>query len=1049
MSKFTLPVLLITTSLGIGAAYSALGDGAPLSNLDSGISSNFSMNVRTVAADALEPGSSALTLVENNQSGIHNTTHTAVDEYGNIFGFRFDGIYNNGDIEIVDPNTGEVTGYRPGYEIQNLQLCGVTAINAKTATIPDSVAISYEWYVVKAPVTDAQLYYPLSGDSSFPASSLTDIIFPTTIRNVSINTEGTVNVRKYHFRSEEVPYFNFYNGAGTKINIYVPNELVQTYRAALESENSVVRSETPATPVKVNVATPGTLAETISTLIEDLEDVRWLIVTGTPDEQDLRLFRRMPYLETLDLSRATGFKAMYGCNGLRYLTDVILPDGLEEIGNNAFEECTNLTNIVMPESITKIGNHSLEKTAIEEINLANIKAIGEYAFNECKNLKSVDFSNLTSLGEYAFSNCLKLKSIDLSHFSSYITRYAFSYCNNLTEVTFGDQISSIEDGAFQECNLKEVNLPSSLSYLGWCTFGFNYNLKKIIINSNNTYNIQFNIGAFNGTSPDTIIYDIIFPPENSGFDDGCDLSNCTMFVPALTLNEYLLNDVFAKFKKIDAIDEEISDLNIEFRDYTLKNDKWIADKANIYLGMGTLTVNRKTDLNLGKFRQLLHWAANWDWNNPDRTDFYGSTLLTESKMTAEDIEINITLPKDRWHFLTFPFDINVKDIAVNEDALWVVRKYSGQDRAALNENTWQNMTDNDVLKAGEGYIFHSTKEDGDQINFTFRPAADGNNLFAMDAKEKSLASYPSEFAHNASWNLVGNTYPAYLNIKGIDFDAPITVWDRDTYYAYSPLDDEFVLEPFQAFFVQCQETEGGNLLTLSPNARAHSRESALALDLQPTRAPRMEASERSIFNLSVKGENGADRTRIVVNDEASAAYEMNRDAAKFMSSVSEVPQIFVMNNGNRMAIDEQPLGDGVFTLGTRFGASGSYTISLVTRNADDYTVTLIDNATGTTADITKSDYSFSAEEGLDNNRFLIRIEHVKSGVESIGSENVAISMNGNMLNISAPEEIEISVVSINGKTIVSKRADSFAGELENGIYVVKAGNVTTKVISGK
>ena len=301
-----------------------------------------------------------------------------------------------------------------------------------------------------------------------------------------------------------------------------------------------------------------------------------------------------------------------------------------------------------------------------------------------------------------------------------------------------------------------------------------------------------------------------------------------MFVPALTLNEYLLNDVFAKFKKIDAIDEEISDLNIEFRDYTLKNDKWIADKANIYLGMGTLTVNRKTDLNLGKFRQLLHWAANWDWNNPDRTDFYGSTLLTESKMTAEDIEINITLPKDRWHFLTFPFDINVKDIAVNEDALWVVRKYSGQDRAALNENTWQNMTDNDVLKVYEGYIFHSTKEDGDQINFTFRPAADGNNLFAMDAKEKSLASYPSEFAHNASWNLVGNTYPAYLNIKGIDFDAPITVWDRDTYYAYSPLDDEFVLEPFQAFFVQCQETEGGNLLTLSPNARAHSRECSRA-----------------------------------------------------------------------------------------------------------------------------------------------------------------------------------------------------------------------------
>ena len=34
---------------------------------------------------------------------------------------------------------------------------------------------------------------------------------------------------------------------------------------------------------------------------------------------------------------------------------VIIPDGVDSIGDHAFHGCTELTNITIPESVTKIG----------------------------------------------------------------------------------------------------------------------------------------------------------------------------------------------------------------------------------------------------------------------------------------------------------------------------------------------------------------------------------------------------------------------------------------------------------------------------------------------------------------------------------------------------------------------------------------------------------------------------------------------------------------------------------------------------------------------
>ena len=69
----------------------------------------------------------------------------------------------------------------------------------------------------------------------------------------------------------------------------------------------------------------------------------------------------------------------------------IIPEGTKEIGNKAFNKCTELTSIVIPNSVKKIG---------------------ELAFYGCINLKNIVIpKSVTEIGERAFYGCTGLESI--------------------------------------------------------------------------------------------------------------------------------------------------------------------------------------------------------------------------------------------------------------------------------------------------------------------------------------------------------------------------------------------------------------------------------------------------------------------------------------------------------------------------------------------------------------------------------------------------------------------------------------------------------------
>lgn len=987
------------------------------------------------------------------------------------FGFNFK--VKNVSEDVYDENGNYVTT-KIETKITSLYLKGMkVGEDVENIYLPDQIAFDYNGngeYLTSTLTNIVFNYYtPEQGytesNSFVDSPSLKHVYVGPSATSVTWYGEDFFKLRNFHFRSEDVPNFRFYEGANGKVNIYVPETLFENYASVMEGADytATVWSESPASPTNVNVDIPGTLADAISSNIENLNSVRWLVVTGTPNEQDLRIMRRLPRLEILDLSATTGLNTMVGCNGLKYLREVKLPEGVTQIGEKAFYQCTALESVKLPSTLESIGRSSFSDCySLFEIQLpSSTKRIENEAFSH-SGLKSINLENVEEIGSMSFYST-SLKSINLES-ARVIWDYAFQCCRSLTAVNFG-AVERIYYAAFNECDLRKVVLPNSCRDISSSVFDYNYNLKEIELGNGLEY---INTNAF----PDCVekvTITTLFPTEGSGFGVN-DLPNTLLYVPALTLNEYLLADGWTMFRNdnIKPIEEDLTDVTI-YRTFMLTSDRGVANNATMRLyresydyygntsaNYGHLSVRRnvKAPLNLGKYYQAGRKSSGQYWDNNGsyyyRTSYDGSTLIPYSEITADEVELKLTMETGKWHFISLPFDVNVSDIKVTKEALWVVRKYSGADRAALNESTWQNMTDETVLRAGQGYIFHCSLDNSSEVEFTFKPTstAEGNKLFAKEDVVKQLAEYPSEFAHNASWNLVGNTFPAYFNIRALGFDAPVTLYNGNTYTAYSPLDDNMVLEPFQAFFVQRLDTEGGDVITFHPDGRAHFKEEAEALEIERKKAPAVTraAATRSLFNIHINGETGSDRARVVVNENASMAYEKNCDASKFMSSEKEVPQIFVMNSNRRMAIDERPLGDGEITLGAYFGKSGEYTISLDTRNAEEYTVWLIDNKTGVTTDLTAGDYTFQADAATDENRFRLMLNGKSTAADAITADATSVNVDGNVLTIAAPAEIEIAVASADGKIVASDFAARFTAVLEKGIYVVKAGNLTKKVI---
>lgn len=111
-----------------------------------------------------------------------------------------------------------------------------------------------------------------------------------------------------------------------------------------------------------------------------------------------------------------GSWAFSGCGGLYIsgsteLFGITIPEGITEIEEGVFSNCTWLRSVVIPSSVTSIGNQAFEGcSALTSITIPDtVTSIGEKAFYNCTQLKEIKIPVNTTVEEDAFAGCDNLK----------------------------------------------------------------------------------------------------------------------------------------------------------------------------------------------------------------------------------------------------------------------------------------------------------------------------------------------------------------------------------------------------------------------------------------------------------------------------------------------------------------------------------------------------------------------------------------------------------------------------------------------------------------
>ena len=130
--------------------------------------------------------------------------------------------------------------------------------------------------------------------------------------------------------------------------------------------------------------------------------------------------------------------------GCAVLENLILPEWLREIPNEAFVGCSSMSSFSIPDAVTNIG---------------------AAAFKDLSQLTAFAFpTGLVSIGEEAFSGCTGISALTLPFRLERIGAKAFNGLSLLARTDIPESVSDIGSGAFSGCaNVRAISLPGDVA----------------------------------------------------------------------------------------------------------------------------------------------------------------------------------------------------------------------------------------------------------------------------------------------------------------------------------------------------------------------------------------------------------------------------------------------------------------------------------------------------------------------------------------------------------------------------------------------------------
>ena len=165
---------------------------------------------------------------------------------------------------------------------------------------------------------------------------------------------------------------------------------------------------------------------------------------------------------------------------LKRLTgNLVIPNTVTEIGDNAFYKCSGLTGkLTIPNSVKTIGNSAFYECTgfdgILEIS-ESVTTIGESAFYKCTGFKG-DLkipNSVKTIGNSAFAECKGFTGdLTISNSVTTIEDRTFIGCSGFTgKMTIPNSVKTIGNSAFSKCGFTgKLTIPNSVETIGECAF---------------------------------------------------------------------------------------------------------------------------------------------------------------------------------------------------------------------------------------------------------------------------------------------------------------------------------------------------------------------------------------------------------------------------------------------------------------------------------------------------------------------------------------------------------------------------------------------------
>lgn len=342
------------------------------------------------------------------------------------------------------------------------------------------------------------------GNGCFCSSRLTKIILPETVKTIS----------SYGFANSEISSVNlpnsisfigraaFYNTKNlstiqlpTSIKTVSYEMFLQSYITKIEVPEGVTTIEKSAfafCPKLTEVKLPSTLTELGGGVIMNSNLAKY----SFPDNSNIYILDEVLLMDSMN----TTISQYFGTDQ----TKLVIPSTVKTIRANAFKNKVNL------KTIESDGNLQLDK-------------IEEYAFNNCKNLQTIEgLNSVQAIERYAFYATALSQSLDFGSNLKYLNENCFSLCYNIPSLTFSSETPlTIGNEAFSSCRsistlyfegctaevtlgnncfngleaLTNLNIPRVINQIGYNCFAA-CGLKSVTVSDNSLTMENIPVGLF-------------------------------------------------------------------------------------------------------------------------------------------------------------------------------------------------------------------------------------------------------------------------------------------------------------------------------------------------------------------------------------------------------------------------------------------------------------------------------------------------------------------------------------------------------------------------